>query len=500
MSEDPHKPLRDDVRLLGGLLGETLRRQEGVPLFERVERVRSLSKRSRHSASGEDHFETLASELQAMPTESAVPIARSFAHFLNLANIAEQHHRMRRRRAYQRDPHGRPQQGSIEETFPRLIGGGVPPEALHAAVQELRIELVITAHPTEIMRRTLQHKYSRLAAALADLDRPDLTSFEREALVETIRREITAAWETEEVRRERPTPLDEVRSALAVFEETLWDAVPQYCRSLERTLRETTGHELPLEVAPIRFGSWIGGDRDGNPSVTPEVTRRACLMSRWTALSLYAKEIEALRFELSMSDATPELRARAANTYEPYRTVLRGLQQRLEFTLRHVEDPPLADEHVGDDRIVDMALVLGLARIVHSEQEIVGIQERRLWPERHRVELPEVAAGDEGAILSLVERRVDADALEILEDQLGVVAEESRAVRGEAQARGEAVRIAGRGEQPPSFGGIVPEVLRGVAHLTVRQRPIDQARGLGGIDVAGALERAVDDSLPVDRQ
>ena len=343
VSEDPHKPLRDDVRLLGSLLGETLRSQEGVPLFERVERVRALSKRSRHGASGEDHFETLASELQAMPTEAAVPIARSFAHFLNLANIAEQHHRMRRRRAYQRDPHGRPQQGSIEETLPRLVAGGVPPEALFAAVQELRIELVITAHPTEIMRRTLQHKYSRIAAALADLDRPDLTSFEREALVETIRREITAAWETEEVRRERPSPLDEVRSALAVFEETLWDAVPQFCRSLERTLRATTGHELPLDVAPIRFGSWIGGDRDGNPSVTPEVTRRACLMSRWTALSLYAKEIEALRFELSMSDATPELRARAANTYEPYRTVLRGLQQRLEFTLRHVEDLLEAD-------------------------------------------------------------------------------------------------------------------------------------------------------------
>ena len=113
------------------------------------------------------------------------------------------------------------------------------------------------------------------------------------------------------MRHERPSPLDEVRSALAVFEETLWDALPQYCRSLDRTLRQVTGRGLPLEAAPIRFGSWIGGDRDGNPSVTPDVTRRACLMARWTALSLYAKEIEALRFELSMADATDELRARA---------------------------------------------------------------------------------------------------------------------------------------------------------------------------------------------
>ena len=346
MSEDPHKPLRDDVRLLGGLLGETLRRQEGTQLFERVERVRTLAKRSRHDAAdSESHFETLARELRGMPTDAAIPIARSFAHFLNLANIAEQHHRMRRRRAYQRDPQGRPQQGSIEETFPRLVAEGLSPETLYEVVQNLRIELVITAHPTEIMRRTLQHKYWRIANALADLDRPDLTPFEREAFVDAIRREITAAWETEEVRRERPSPLDEVRSALAVFEETLWDALPEYARSLDRTLREVTGRELPLDAAPIRFGSWIGGDRDGNPAVTPEVTLRACLMARWTCLTLYAKEVEALRFELSMSDATPELRARAGAAYEPYRAVLRTLQQRVEATLRHLEGQLVADSN-----------------------------------------------------------------------------------------------------------------------------------------------------------
>jgi phosphoenolpyruvate carboxylase len=336
---DPHKPLRDDVRLLGGLLGETLRRQEGVPLFERVERVRALAKRSRNEAPDADaHFETLTRELRAMPTDAAVPIARSFAHFLNLANIAEQHHRMRRRRAYQRDPQGRPQQGSIEETLPRLVAAGLSTDALHNAILNLRIELVITAHPTEIMRRTLQHKYWRIANALAELDRPDLTPSERDALIDAIRREITAAWETEEVRRERPSPLDEVRSALAVFEETLWDALPQYARSLDRTLRAVTGRELPLDAAPIRFGSWIGGDRDGNPAVTPEVTLRACLMARWTGLSLYAREIEALRFELSMSDATPELNARAGGAYEPYRAILRTLQQRLDATLRDLEN------------------------------------------------------------------------------------------------------------------------------------------------------------------
>jgi len=334
--DDPHKPLRDDVRLLGELLGETLRRQEGQPLFERVERVRTLAKRTR-SASLDDGFEALSGELRAMPVDAALPIARSFAHFLNLANVAEQQHRVRRRRAYQRDPRARPQPASIEETIPRLLSSGVSPNKLYDAVMSLGIELVVTAHPTEIMRRSLQHKYRRIADALAGLDHSDVTCLERETLIETLRREITAAWETEEVRRERPTPLDEVRSALAVFEETIWEALPQYSRSLDRTLRQSTGRGLPLDHSPIRFGSWIGGDRDGNPFVTPEVTRSACLMARWTALSLYAKELEELRFELSMSDASPELLEQVEGAHEPYRALLRSVQQRLESARQQIE-------------------------------------------------------------------------------------------------------------------------------------------------------------------
>ena len=341
MAQDPHKPLRDDVRLLGELLGDVLRRHEGEAHFERVERVRALAKRGR-SSEAEDDFEMLATDLRDIPVTAALPLARSFAHFLNLANIAEQHHRMRRRRALQLEPGGRPQQASIEEVLPRLLASGVAPDALHDAVCRLRIELVMTAHPTEIMRRTLQHKYNVIAAALAGLDQPDITRDERDAYVETMRREITGAWHTEEVRRERPSPLDEVRSAMAVFEETLWDAIPRFSRTLDRTLRQTTGRGLPLDVAPIRFGSWIGGDRDGNPFVTPEVTRHACLMARWTALSLYAKEIEQLRFELSMSVATDRLKERAQGTYEPYRVVLRDLQRRLEATKRAVESDLLS--------------------------------------------------------------------------------------------------------------------------------------------------------------
>ena len=320
VTADPHKPVRDDVRRLGELLGETLRRQEGDALFARVERVRAIAKarRSLEAIEPSAGFDALAAELGGIPVDAAVPVARAFAHFLNLANIAEQHHRIRRRRAYERNPHARPQPASIEETLPRLLAAGLSPEALYRSVCDLRIELVVTAHPTEIMRRTLQHKYNRMAEALATLDRPDLTPLERETATDDLQREITAAWETEDVRRERPSPVEEVRSALAVFDHTLWSVVPQYLRSLDRTLTRLTGRGLPLEAAPIRFGSWIGGDRDGNPNVTPEVTRRACLMARWTAATLYARELEELAVELSMTDASSALRARARGAHEPY--------------------------------------------------------------------------------------------------------------------------------------------------------------------------------------
>ena len=327
---DPHEPLRDDVRLLGEILGETLQHRGGPDLFETVERVRALSK-SGQSGNEQDR-ETLADLLRAMPVEAAVPVARAFAHFLTLANIAEQHHRVRRRRDYQRDLSSAPQQASFDETFARLRTAGVDPDVLHAAVTGLRIELVLTAHPTEITRRTLNHKHLRIAAALASHDRPDLTPAEEEDVRTALRREVMTAWDTEEIPARRPTPVDEAISGLLIFEQTLWDAVPRFLRSLDRALIRTTGRALPLDASPVRFGSWMGGDRDGNPTVTPEVTRHVCVVARWMAAELYEREIGKLRFELSNRNATPALRERADGSREPYRAVLRHVRTRLRAT------------------------------------------------------------------------------------------------------------------------------------------------------------------------
>ena len=266
---ETHLPLRNDVRLLGELLGRVLREHGDERLFERVERVRALAKSAGENAAD---FDRLADLLGEMPIESALPLARAFGHFLHLANIAEQHHRVRRRRDHARDPERRLQRGSCEEAFNRLLEEGVPAADLVRALGSMRVELVLTAHPTEIARRTLIQKHNRIANLLAFRDRPDLTPAEQEESLEELHREIAAAWQTDEVQRDRVSPLDEVRAGLVIFEQTLWDAVPKYLRSVDRALMQTTGKRLALDATPMTFGSWIGGDRDGNPNVTPEIT------------------------------------------------------------------------------------------------------------------------------------------------------------------------------------------------------------------------------------
>ncbi|MEQ1761407.1 MAG: phosphoenolpyruvate carboxylase, partial [Vicinamibacterales bacterium] len=223
---DPHQPLRDDVHLLGDLLGATLRAHAGDDLFQVVEQVRRLARAAR--AGNVDAWTRAQALLGALPLGTAIPVARAFTQFLQLANVAEQHHRTRRRRDYLRNPEAGAQPGSCAEAFVRLLGTGITAAELHEAVQRLRIDLVLTAHPTEVSRRTLLRKYGRIARLLARRDRPDLTRSEQDACHRGIAREVAAIWASDEVRHAHVTPLDEVRAGLVVFEESLWHAVPRY--------------------------------------------------------------------------------------------------------------------------------------------------------------------------------------------------------------------------------------------------------------------------------
>jgi phosphoenolpyruvate carboxylase len=361
MANYSDKPLRDDIHLLGDLHGETLKAQEGRQLFDIVERVRALAKSGR--AGNAADFDELARLLASAPAEEALPIARAFAHFLNLANIAEQHHRVRRRREYQRRMGEKPQPGSCDEVFGRLRESHITADQLYAAVTSLRIELVLTAHPTEVVRRTLLQKYARIEELLAQRDHDDLTIPEQLEVIDDLRREITSTWETDEVRHERPTPLDEVKGALFVFEQTLWDAVPQFLRALDQALVKHTGRSLPLDAVPIRFGSWIGGDRDGNANVTAQVTRDACLLSRWMACDLYARDIEVLRLDLSMARGSAELERLAGCAFEPYRALLKRVRDQLiaervsiEETLASGPAAPVP-HYSGKDMLLEPLLV-----------------------------------------------------------------------------------------------------------------------------------------------
>ncbi len=331
--DDIDLPLRDDVRLLGRLLGEILQEQVGKEFYDTVERIRLSAKGAR--AGRDADRGVLEDELRGLDTQTIRNIARAFSFFLNLANIAGQHHRARRSRTD--IANDIPQSGSLRLVFEHLAGAGIAPETLYNTATQLDVDLVLTAHPTEITRRTLLKKFNRIADALNRRDHVDKHSEEHAVIVEDMKREIAAAWFTDEIRRTAPTPVDEARSGLAVVEQSLWYAAPRYMRELDKVLRAFTGKPLPLTATPVHFASWMGGDRDGNPNVTPAVTREVHLLSRWMAAHLYRDEIYALRSELSMNNCDQALRAQVGDVHEPYRALLRGVLHRLDATKQWIE-------------------------------------------------------------------------------------------------------------------------------------------------------------------
>lgn len=375
--------LRDDVRTLGALLGEVLREQAGHSLYERVEQVRALSKRAR--AGDEKAAESLSNVLAELPVGEALPVARAFSLFLMLANIAETHHRLRP--AEGQRPLEKPSKplavaaegpgpGDCSGTFGELIKHGIAPEQLHATVSQLRIELVLTAHPTQVLRRSLLQRYNEIAAVL---DRRDAaTGAVASADVETeLLRQLTTIWDTDEVIRNKPTPAVEAKGGLTVLEQVVWHALPVWLRRLDAALREHTGSGLPLEAAPVRFGSWMGGDRDGNPNVTAKITLQCHRLGRWMAADLFYKEVDVLRGELSMRSCNGELRALVGDTREPYRALLRDVRDRLHATRDHMQalldgTTPSNAPYYHDERELRDVLMLCYRSLNDVGQEVVA--------------------------------------------------------------------------------------------------------------------------------
>ena len=330
---DPAAPLRRDVRLLGRILGEVLVEQEGAWLLDLVERVRTATRDARRdgTVASPDLVGSLEPDAQAL-------VLRAFGLYFQLANLAEQHHRLRRRRE---DAHeGQVARESLEDACARLAA--VPPDELRDRARGTSIELVLTAHPTEATRRTVLLAHIRIQQQLLGLDDPLLSQAERRAHESRIAEEVTLLWQTDEVRHDRLRVTDEIRHGLWFFEHSLISAATD----LAAEWRERLGDDVP---PPLRFGTWIGGDLDGNPAAGPASIREALDRARRLALERYRAEVRALAIELasarSLVQVSTELEASLAreeaelpgyaaeigsrNELEPYRRKLSFMWWRL---------------------------------------------------------------------------------------------------------------------------------------------------------------------------
>ncbi|WP_346993065.1 phosphoenolpyruvate carboxylase [Alteromonas gracilis] len=317
--------LKDTVRYLGKTLGETIKNQLGQEWLDRIEKIR---KGGRASYQGDATCsEELKETFKNMSDSDLLTVGRAFAQFLNLGNIAEQEYNA----AMNVD-------ASIDALFKHLDKAELTADKVQEAVAKLNIDLVLTAHPTEVTRRTLIHKHKELANCLQAIHQESLSDVERTKIETRIADLIAQAWHTEEIRSVRPTPVDEARWGFSVIENSLWEAVPDFMRELDGRLNEDYQVSLPLDASPVQFSSWMGGDRDGNPFVTSKVTEQVLLLARKRAAKLFALDLDRLQVELSMYDCNDELREKVGDANEPYRALLRPLVDRFVATRDGISD------------------------------------------------------------------------------------------------------------------------------------------------------------------
>ncbi|KZE71889.1 phosphoenolpyruvate carboxylase [Paenibacillus elgii] len=292
--------LRRDVRFLGHILGEVLVHQGGNSLFTIVEKIREMSKSLRAQFTPEMYAE-FKDTINGLAPEIRHQVIRAFAVYFQLVNIAEQNHRIRRKRDYERTSGENVQPGSIEDAVRKLKTLGTPTAEVREMIEGISLELVMTAHPTEATRRAVLDIHQRIAADVMELDNPSLTFREREQLREKLLGEVITLWQTDELRDRKPTVGDEVKNGLYYFDETLFDVLPQVYQELERCLHKYYPEQSWHAPTFLKFGSWIGGDRDGNPSVTSTVTWETLTMHRELALLKYEELLTDLLKHMSFS-------------------------------------------------------------------------------------------------------------------------------------------------------------------------------------------------------
>lgn len=317
---EKYAALKSNVRMLGTMLGDTIKNSDGNVILDKVETIRQLSKSAR-DGNHDDHL-ALVEEIKNLPDDQIKPVARAFNQFLNLTNIAEQHHTISR---YCDEHICEPD--AISSLFDKLNANNVSKLDAAKAINELNIELVLTAHPTEITRRTMINKLVKINKCLSKLEQSELPVKEHQKAKRRLEQLIAQFWHSDVMRKQRPTPMDEAKWGFAVVENSLWEAIPEFMRELNEKVKDYIGEPLPIDATPVNISSWMGGDRDGNPFVTHKITREVLLLSRWKAADLYLNDINELISELSMTKCSDAVRELAGDgQHEPYRAILKRIR------------------------------------------------------------------------------------------------------------------------------------------------------------------------------
>ncbi len=335
----PTKSLRNDVRYLGNILGKVIKEQEGINFFKLVEKTRLLSKANTANKNKKNPFANLSREIKKQNPKDLLKLTRAYNHFMNLYNLAESVDASRTLDQYENSVKRKKNKNIfIEEIFESFFKNkNISNKTIYDLAKRLNIGIVLTAHPTEVKRRTLIQKYHALTEILEQRNLLQKYPSKIKVLDKKMFDEITIIWNTDELKRYKPSPFDEARWGLAIIEDSLWDTIPKVYRRLNEIFVKNMKKNLPKNFNPIEFGSWMGGDRDGNPFVTSKVTEEVLLLSRWEAAKLYEKSLTKLIRSFSMQKCSKKISKYTGHSYEPYRVYLRPLRDRMRRTHRMIE-------------------------------------------------------------------------------------------------------------------------------------------------------------------
>jgi len=357
----PTKLLREDVRYLGNILGRVIKDQEGQKFFELVEKVRKLSKANKTSLNINQTNRKVIRAIKNLNPKNTFKLTRAFTHFMNFINLAELIDASRSLNEYENSKKKIANNNLfIEEIFEDLFNNkNISENKIYDTAKNLNIGIVLTAHPTEVKRRTLIQKYHNVIEILEQRDLLKSFPSKLKILDKKLFDELTIIWNTDELKRFKPSPIDEARWGLAIIEDSLWDTIPKVYRRLNSIFVQNMDKGLPKNFNPIEFGSWMGGDRDGNPYVTADVTRQVILLSRWEAAKLYEKALTKIIRSYSMEKCSKKILNKVGKTHEPYRVFLRPLRDKMRITHRSIE------QHLVNKKPLDQK------KLLSSREEIL---------------------------------------------------------------------------------------------------------------------------------